>query len=175
MKCTLFIQCLRDLDEVYKRQLVRMIEESFALPEVEAIKVYKTVLLIVKRKDFVNIFSGVEVDDQEEELDIAILNALLKDHNLSPVDQLSLLLTWNREDLAREIFEKGHDWPEGSLDQAMTFALMYDRVGFVKLLLENGIAMDKFLTINRLEDLYNTVNQNILPRFLYILNLIFIS
>lgn len=116
---------------------------------------------IIRNYFKINIFPGVSIDDEDEELDWAILNALLRDEEFSPVDQLSLLLTWNREDLAKELFENGHDWPEGSLDHAMMFALAYDRVGFVKLLLDNGIAMDKFLTISRLEDLYNTVLYNI--------------
>jgi len=36
-------------------------------------------------------------------------------------------------------------------------SLVSDRVEFVKLLLENGVDMQKWLTIDRLEDLYNTV------------------
>jgi len=36
-------------------------------------------------------------------------------------------------------------------------ALINDRVEFVKLLLENGVNMQKWLTIDRLEELYNTV------------------
>lgn len=46
---------------------------------------------------------------------------------------------------------------EGSLEQAMMDALINDRVDFVKLLLENGVSMHTFLTIPRLEILYNTV------------------
>jgi len=48
-------------------------------------------------------------------------------------------------------------WQEGALDQAMMDALVSDRVEFVKLLLENGVNMQKWLTIDRLEELYNTV------------------
>jgi len=36
-------------------------------------------------------------------------------------------------------------------------ALVNDRVEFVKLLLENGVNMQKWLTIDRLEELYNAV------------------
>ena len=46
---------------------------------------------------------------------------------------------------------------EGTLDQAMMDALVSDRVEFVKLLLENGVNMQKWLTIDRLEELYNIV------------------
>lgn len=37
-----------------------------------------------------------------------------------------------------------------------------DRVEFVKLLIENGVSMHRFLTITRLEELYNTVNTQII-------------
>lgn len=40
----------------------------------------------------------------------------------------------------------------------MLDALVMDRVAFVKLLIENGVSMHKFLTIPRLEELYNTVS-----------------
>uniref|UniRef100_A0AAQ6IU29 Transient receptor potential cation channel, subfamily M, member 1a n=1 Tax=Anabas testudineus TaxID=64144 RepID=A0AAQ6IU29_ANATE len=43
-----------------------------------------------------------------------------------------------------------------SLEQAMMDALVMDRVDFVKLLIENGVNMHHFLTIPRLEELYNT-------------------
>lgn len=44
-----------------------------------------------------------------------------------------------------------------ALEQAMLDALVLDRVDFVKLLIENGVNMQHFLTIPRLEELYNTV------------------
>jgi hypothetical protein len=40
----------------------------------------------------------------------------------------------------------------------MQEALENDRVDFVRLLLENGVNMNKFLTIARLESLYNSVS-----------------
>ncbi|KAM6979594.1 transient receptor potential cation channel subfamily M member 1-like [Aplochiton taeniatus] len=43
-----------------------------------------------------------------------------------------------------------------SLEQAMMDALVLDRVDFVKLLIENGVDIHHFLTIPRLEELYNT-------------------
>lgn len=47
---------------------------------------------------------------------------------------------------------------EGALEVAMMDALINDRVDFVKLLLENGVSMHTFLTIPRLEELYNSVS-----------------
>ncbi|XP_034018663.1 transient receptor potential cation channel subfamily M member 1-like [Thalassophryne amazonica] len=43
-----------------------------------------------------------------------------------------------------------------SLEEAMMDALVLDRVDFVKLLIENGVNIHHFLTIPRLEELYNT-------------------
>ncbi|XP_017483804.1 PREDICTED: transient receptor potential cation channel trpm-like [Rhagoletis zephyria] len=96
-------------------------------------------------------------EGEAQELDQTILTALFKSQHLSPPEQLSLALTWNRVDIARsEIFVYGQEWPHGALDEAMMQALEHDRIDFVKLLLENGVSMKKFLTIPRLEELYNT-------------------
>ncbi|XP_033763959.1 transient receptor potential cation channel subfamily M member 1-like [Pecten maximus] len=45
---------------------------------------------------------------------------------------------------------------EGTLEQSMMEALVNDRVDAVKVLIENGFKMQTFLTIARLEELYNT-------------------
>lgn len=46
----------------------------------------------------------------------------------------------------------------------MLDALVLDRVDFVKLLIENGVSMHRFLTLSRLEELYNTVITHRLSR-----------
>ncbi|RXM95122.1 Transient receptor potential cation channel subfamily M member 1 [Acipenser ruthenus] len=153
----------------------------------------------------------------QQDIEMAILTALLKGTNAAAPDQLSLALAWNRVDIARsQIFVYGHHWPRlntlsatgtpiqeekspaastraakgpargkgrgkkkggkekkeqeeetdprklellnwvNSLEQAMMDALVLDRVDFVKLLIENGVNMHNFLTIPRLEELYNT-------------------
>lgn len=46
----------------------------------------------------------------------------------------------------------------GSLEQALLDALVMDRVTFVKLLIDSGMTMSRFLTVNRLEELYNAVS-----------------
>lgn len=51
----------------------------------------------------------------------------------------------------------------------MMDALVLDRVDFVKLLLENGVNIHHFLTIPRLEELYNTVGQKIQNKPLFFL------
>lgn len=49
----------------------------------------------------------------------------------------------------------------GSLEQALLDALVMDRVSFVKLFIDNGMTMSRFLTVERLEELYNTVILNV--------------
>ena len=76
---------------------------------------------------------------------------------MSTSEQLCLALAWNRVDIARsDIFVYGQEWAEGALEDAMMEALAKNRVDFVKLLLEAGVQMTKFLTIQRLEELYNS-------------------
>ncbi|XP_062497626.1 transient receptor potential cation channel subfamily M member 6 isoform X3 [Pezoporus occidentalis] len=72
-------------------------------------------------------------------------------------DQLDLALAWNQIDIAKKhILVYGQRWKVGALEQAMLNALVMDRVDFVKLLIEHGVNMHRFLTISRLEELYNT-------------------
>uniref|UniRef100_A0A8L0DNS5 non-specific serine/threonine protein kinase n=1 Tax=Oncorhynchus mykiss TaxID=8022 RepID=A0A8L0DNS5_ONCMY len=75
----------------------------------------------------------------------------------SPAEQLGTALAWDRADVAnKHIQVYGQYWQVGSLEQAMLDALIMDRVGFVKLLIDNGMTMNRFLTVSRLEELYNT-------------------
>ncbi|CAG0913584.1 unnamed protein product [Notodromas monacha] len=53
---------------------------------------------------------------------------------------------------AADILAYAYRW---SLEDAMMDALIYNRLDFVKLLLENGVSMKEFLTVDRLEVLYN--------------------
>ena len=41
----------------------------------------------------------------------------------------------------------------------MMDALVNDQVAFVKLLMDNGVSMHKFLTIGRLDELYGKVSK----------------
>ncbi|GAB1601203.1 transient receptor potential cation channel subfamily M member 3 isoform X4 [Argonauta hians] len=141
-------------------QLIVTIQKTFQYTQLQAEKLFIELMLCVKKKELITVFRLGEAD-----MDLAILTALLKavisypgkDSGASAPDQLSLTLTWDRVDIARShIFVYGQNWPEGSLEQAMMDALINDRVDFVKLLLENGVSMRTFLTIPRLEELYNT-------------------
>ncbi|KAK4884574.1 hypothetical protein RN001_000845 [Aquatica leii] len=144
--------------ESMKDYLISTIQRTFEVGLDQAECLYSELLQCTRKKNLITIFRISEkYEGQIQELDQTILTALFKSQHLSPSEQLSLALTWNRVDIARsEIFVYGQEWPPGALNEAMMQALEHDRTDFVKLLLENGVSMRKFLTIPRLEELYNT-------------------
>ncbi|XP_034479798.1 transient receptor potential cation channel trpm isoform X2 [Drosophila innubila] len=144
--------------ESMRDYLIGTIQKTFEVSFDQAEKLYQELLECTRNKNLITVFRIQEKPEGEaQELDQTILTALFKSQHLSPPEQLSLALTWNRVDIARsEIFVYGQEWPNGALDEAMMQALEHDRIDFVKLLLENGVSMKKFLTIPRLEELYNT-------------------
>uniref|UniRef100_A0A672VDS6 Transient receptor potential cation channel subfamily M member 8 n=1 Tax=Strigops habroptila TaxID=2489341 RepID=A0A672VDS6_STRHB len=69
--------------------------------------------------------------------------------------QLKLLLEWNQLDLASdEIFTNDRNWESADLQDVMFTALVKDRPKFVRLFLENGLDLRKFLTTEVLRELY---------------------
>nr|XP_056712102.1 transient receptor potential cation channel subfamily M member 8 isoform X1 [Euleptes europaea] len=69
--------------------------------------------------------------------------------------QLKLLLEWNQLELAGEdIFTNDRRWESADLQDVMFTALVKDRPTFVRLFLENGLNLRKFLTNEVLTDLY---------------------
>ncbi|KAK9872342.1 hypothetical protein WA026_017801 [Henosepilachna vigintioctopunctata] len=144
--------------KVLKDYIIGTIQRAFEVPLDLAEVLFGELLQCVQNKNLITIYRIAEKSDQtRHELDQTILTALFKSQHLSPTEQLSLALTWNRSDIARsEIFIYGQEWPPGALEDAMMKALEHDRCDFVKLLLENGVSMRKFLTIPRLENLYNS-------------------
>ncbi|XP_043280353.1 transient receptor potential cation channel trpm isoform X2 [Venturia canescens] len=141
--------------EGMREHLLETIKRTFKVSPEQAGQLYSELLQCTRKKNLITVFRISQ--DRPQELDQTILTALFKSQQLSPAEQLSLSLIWNRVDIARsEIFVYGQKWPPGALDQAMMQALQHDRIDFVKLLLENGVSMRKFLSIPRLEELYNT-------------------
>lgn len=141
--------------ESMREHLLETIKRTFKVSAEQANQLYLELLQCVRKKNLITVFRISQ--DRSQELDQTILTALFKSKQLSPAEQLSLSLIWNRVDIARsEIFVYGQKWPPGALEQAMMQALQHDRIDFVKLLLENGVSMRKFLSIPRLEELYNT-------------------
>ncbi|NP_061222.3 transient receptor potential cation channel subfamily M member 1 isoform X2 [Mus musculus] len=200
------------INESLRDQLLVTIQKTFNYSKSQSYQLFAIIMECMKKKELVTVFRMGSEGQQDVEM--AILTALLKGTNASAPDQLSLALAWNRVDIARsQIFVFGPHWPPlgslappvdtkatekekkpptattkgrgkgkgkkkgkvkeeveeetdprklellnwvNALEQAMLDALVLDRVDFVKLLIENGVNMQHFLTIPRLEELYNT-------------------
>ncbi|GAB1286845.1 Transient receptor potential cation channel subfamily M member 7 [Apodemus speciosus] len=144
-----------NLPDAAETDIISTIKKTFNFGQSEAVHLFQTVMECMKKKELITVFHIGSEDHQD--IDVAILTALLKGTNASAFDQLILTLAWDRVDIAKNhVFVYGQQWLVGSLEQAMLDALVMDRVSFVKLLIENGVSMHKFLTIPRLEELYNT-------------------
>ncbi|PAV61018.1 hypothetical protein WR25_04380 [Diploscapter pachys] len=135
-----------------EEQLNSLIKMVFPLKN--ARKIYNMVTKCAARNDLLRIYRYGE--DTREQVDNVILTAVLEKQNLSPPEQLALTLSWNRVDVARRsLFSHGRRWPQHILHSAMKEALRLNRVEFVECLLENGVNMKYFLTLQTLEQLYN--------------------
>uniref|UniRef100_A0A2K5ESS1 non-specific serine/threonine protein kinase n=1 Tax=Aotus nancymaae TaxID=37293 RepID=A0A2K5ESS1_AOTNA len=146
----------RNLPDAAEPDIISTIKKTFNFGQSEAVHLFQTLMECMKRKELVNHVFHMG-SDEHQEYRCSNTYASLKGTNASAFDQLILTLAWDRVDIAKNhVFVYGQQWLVGSLEQAMLDALVMDRVTFVKLLIENGVSMHKFLTIPRLEELYNT-------------------
>ncbi|NWT30668.1 TRPM6 protein, partial [Cardinalis cardinalis] len=144
-----------DLCPQVKEEILIMIQNIFRLEQKQSSHLFHVLMECMKHRESITVFDAESEDEQD--IDLAILTALLKGMNISASDQLDLALAWNQLDIAKKhILVYGQHWKVGALEQAMLDALVMDRVDFVKLLIEHGVNMHRFLTISRLEELYNT-------------------
>ncbi|KAM9137635.1 transient receptor potential cation channel subfamily M member 6 isoform 3-T3 [Pangshura tecta] len=144
-----------DLPPQLKEEISVMIQNTFNFGQKQSIHLFQMLMECMVYRESITIFDAES--EEQQDIDLAILTALLKGTNISASDQLNLALAWNRLDIAKKhILVCGQDWKVGSLEQAMLDALVMDRVDFVKLLIEHGVNLHRFLTISRLEELYNT-------------------
>ncbi|KAI7814824.1 putative transient receptor potential cation channel subfamily M member 5 [Triplophysa rosa] len=104
--------------------------------------------------------------EQDSELDTVILKALVKACKSQSseaqdfLDELKLAVAWNRVDIAKsEIFNGDIQWSAQDLEDVMMEALMNDKPDFVRLFVDNGVNMNKFLTYGRLQELYCSVSE----------------
>ncbi|XP_019660855.1 transient receptor potential cation channel subfamily M member 6 isoform X2 [Ailuropoda melanoleuca] len=138
-----------------KEEIICMIQNAFNFSLKQSKHLFQILMECMVHRDSITIFDADSEESQD--LDLAILTALLKGTNLTASEQLNLAMAWDRMDIAKKhILIYGQHWKAGALEQAMLDALVMDRVDFVKLLIEYGVNLHRFLTIPRLEELYNT-------------------
>ncbi|XP_015267020.1 PREDICTED: transient receptor potential cation channel subfamily M member 6 [Gekko japonicus] len=146
---------MTDLTSQFKAEILLMIQNTFSFGQKQTHHLFKILMECMEHRDSITVFDAES--EEHQDTDLAILTALLKGTEMSAPDQLNLALAWNRLDIAKKhILVYGQHWKVGSLEQAMLDALVMDRVEFVKLLIEHGVNLHRFLTISRLEELYNT-------------------
>ncbi|KAK6185074.1 hypothetical protein SNE40_007394 [Patella caerulea] len=157
----------RHLKKKYKKKLCSYILDSYGKSwkddkkDEEVRKYLELVEECCLREDLMIIFHM----NKHEDLDLAILSVLLKakkdghnSNNKKRLENLKLAMTWNRADIAqREIFGEDVNWNQGALDDTMTTAILEDKVDFIKLLLDQGVCMKEYLTVERLKDFYNKI------------------
>uniref|UniRef100_A0A673AYZ5 non-specific serine/threonine protein kinase n=1 Tax=Sphaeramia orbicularis TaxID=375764 RepID=A0A673AYZ5_9TELE len=131
-----------NLPDGVETDIIATIKKTFNFSQSDAIHLFQTLMECMKSFICLGIYKCIYL--------CACTNA-------SAFDQLVLTLAWDRVDIAKNhVFVYGQQLLVSSLEQAMLDALVMDRVDFVKLLIENGVSMHRFLTISRLEELYNT-------------------
>ncbi|XP_061624591.1 transient receptor potential cation channel subfamily M member 6 isoform X4 [Phyllopteryx taeniolatus] len=144
----------RQLDADIKLDFLARIGDVFGVDRKEASRLCALLLECMDHRQSITIFDS----ESEEQMapDAAILTTILKGTKASAAEQLSMTLAWDRADIAQKnVLVFGQHWQVGSLEQAMLDALVMDRVSFVKLLIDNGMTMSHFLTVDRLVELYN--------------------
>ncbi|CAG5922165.1 unnamed protein product [Menidia menidia] len=145
----------RQLDPDIMEDFLVRIENMFGVERAQSTHLYTLFQQCMDHRDSITIFDS-ESEDQMA-TDAAILTTTLKGTKASPAEQLSMALAWDRADIAQnDILVYGQHWQVGALEQAMLDALVMDRVSFVKILIDNGMTMGRFLTMDRLEELYNS-------------------
>ncbi|XP_008403007.1 transient receptor potential cation channel subfamily M member 7 isoform X2 [Poecilia reticulata] len=156
------------LPDGVETDIVATIKKTFNFSQNEAIHLFQKLMECMKNKELITVFHISS--EEHQDIDVAILRALLQGTNASAFDQLVLTLAWDRVDIAKNhVFVYGQQLLVSSLEQAMLDALVMDRVDFVKLLIENGVSMHRFLTISRLEELYNTKQPPNNPTLLHLI------
>ncbi|XP_035248591.1 transient receptor potential cation channel subfamily M member 2 isoform X2 [Anguilla anguilla] len=148
--------------------LIRQLMMKFFGPEFERFQELQLIEWTKKIQDILRtpqLLTVFRIDEEgQSDVDVAILRALLKASRSSPSpslepknweQELELAVAWNRLDIAKsEIFTEESQWKSSDLHQAMRSALVGHKPDFVKLLLENGVCLNKFLTEDTLSDLY---------------------
>uniref|UniRef100_A0A672NTP0 Transient receptor potential cation channel subfamily M member 1-like n=1 Tax=Sinocyclocheilus grahami TaxID=75366 RepID=A0A672NTP0_SINGR len=108
------------VNDSVRDQLLVTIQKTFNYNRNQAQQIYLMVMECMKKRELITVFRTAS--EGQQDIEMAILTALLKGTNASAPDQLSLALAWNRVDIAHsQIFVHGQHWPSaGSLPTSFT-------------------------------------------------------
>lgn len=151
------------IDPAFEGNVRAKVAEVFPFMKPEDVsKHYQMIEQVLEDEKMISIYRlDDETNTVSQEIDLAILKALLKANKSSQLMQLNLALAWNRIDVAKsEIFTDETHWTTESLRDPMLAALLDDKTEFVELFLRNGLSMREFLTPQILCQLYTGVPNN---------------
>lgn len=150
------------VDPQYEGKIRAKVADVFQFrKEQEVDEHYKMIEEVLEDDKMISIYRMDDETNISQDIDLAILKALLKANSSAPLMQLNLALAWNRIDVAKsEIFTDDKRWTTEALTNPMLAALLDDKPGFVELFLQNGLSMREFLTPQILCQLYAGVPSN---------------
>ncbi|OXA57464.1 Transient receptor potential cation channel trpm [Folsomia candida] len=145
---------------VLREEIYAQMMRIYHVNALQCVVLFAEVRRIIEKKNLVTIYNLHLTD---EPFDTVILGSIFRSQHFTPLQQLFLTLVWDRVDIAQsEVFVYGREWSAEHLEVAMMEALVFNRLEFVSLLLEHGVNMQRFLTVTRLEILYNTEHSRVL-------------
>ncbi|CAJ0954936.1 unnamed protein product [Ranitomeya imitator] len=98
-----------NLPEGADSEIISTIKKTFNFSHSEAVHLFQIVMECMKSKELITVFHMGS--DEHQDIDVAILTALLKGTNASALDQLVLTLAWDRVDIAKNhVFVYGQQW-----------------------------------------------------------------
>lgn len=98
-----------NLPDAAEPDIISTIKKTFNFGQSEAVHLFQTMMECMKKKELITVFHIGSEDHQD--IDVAILTALLKGTNASAFDQLILTLAWDRVDIAKNhVFVYGQQW-----------------------------------------------------------------
>lgn len=153
---------INTIDPAYIGKVRAKVEDVFQFKKAEDVSAhYKMIEQLLEDEKMISIYRLDDETNISQDIDLAILKALLKANSSSPLAQLNLALAWNRIDVAKsEIFTDERHWATVDLADAMLTALLDDKAEFVELFLRNGLSMRDFLSPQILCQLYTGVPSN---------------
>ncbi|XP_052803928.1 transient receptor potential cation channel subfamily M member-like 2 isoform X2 [Mya arenaria] len=125
----------------------------------------KRICECLNKSDLISVYE-IEGKGGVKDIDVAILQALLKANKYKLMDLLKLALAWNRIDVAKsDIFRDDMKWPTlDDSDDVIFSAILLNRVDLIKLFLDHSENLNELLTKDKLRMLFNKIPTNCLLR-----------
>ncbi|XP_063692912.1 transient receptor potential cation channel subfamily M member-like 2 isoform X2 [Bolinopsis microptera] len=149
----------RTLPDEYWDDVKMEINKHFLNMKEEAREnIFKGLLELLKYDNLLTVYRLQ--GDKNNDFDNAILIAMIRsvsDHR-AKMSQMMLAITWDRLQIAKDMILTRHSYQDHELEQFLRVAIIQNRTGFVKKLLDTEADMKHYLTYKELQSLYNTMD-----------------